>query len=1350
MTAVLQQPVPWGAYLPYLVARELAADPQAGLAGRERRIDAVVLFADISGFTAISEALAMGGRGGAEELTGLLNAYLAPAIATVEQFGGSVGKLGGDALTAIFPFGDGEREAVARRALACALAIQAHVARYAATNTSVGAFSLTMRVGLADGPLLTNVVGAPGARLELVLAGAVLARAAAAERAARPGEVAAAMSLLAGLSGVTAEPRPAAGGEHAGGGFAIVAEIREPPVPAPLAPIGPLPPAAARQAAAFLPTAIARRLESGQASFVNEHRAVTVLFAAFPAPDPELDQQAGAKLQAYLSRVFRTVRRFGGYVNKTQMDDKGSTFLALFGAPLSHEDDAARALQCALELRDLPAPDGPAVRAGIAAGLVYCGEVGSATHREYTVIGDTVNLAARLMQAAAPGQILVGDSTRRAAGPAFDWGEATALAVRGRSAAVTVSVLEGARSAPADSGLPSGDPIGRAAERTVLEAALERALSGSGQVVGLRGEAGVGKSALARATLNAAAQLGARCMRGECLSYRSASGYLAWREIMRGLVGIDSAAPPARQAERLAERLTAIDPRLSARMPLLGAALGLPMADNAVTRELGPQERKQGLEALVLDLLDHAAAEAPLALAIESCDWIDPLSRDLLEAVARHIAGLPVLIVLTYRSAPGHGALRLPHSRELRVAELSPEEAERLIARVVARLYGPNATPPRALVERVNARAQGNPFYIEQLLSLAHERGLDLSSDAAIAALELPDSLHSLILSRIDRLSEDAKTALKVASVIGREFSPRWLSGVYPPLANNGHLRDGLAELRRSDLAVPGGDGPDAAYLFRHVLTREVAYASLSRATRADLHERAGAFIERSFPGELDRHLDLLAHHYGLSDNQLKQREYLARAAEAAYAAGACSAAADFFRKLLPLLHRQERSGVLTRLGMALRLCGRWDEAHTAYREALELAPDERAAARVRSMFGELLLRRGDYAAAREWFEEARAGFSAAADRAGIAEVAEQLAMVDYSQGNYAQALAALERALDRTQRGDDRLHSLQLLNNIGAVYEAVGELERALDCYERSLQLSADLGSRRHIGVAVGNMGNIYAARGDYGRALDCYNQKLQCAQEIGDRLELGIAVLNLGGAYEAQGEYGRATACYLRSLELSLELGDRLGVGLSLWGAGASALGAERFDEAEELLERAADLLGTLSATADLAPCLLHRAELAVRRGNHLAAHELLAAALPLAEASESSATALRCRLLDAICARALGWLNPAEAAARIAPLLADDLGEEERAAVLYTLVCVDGARAEDRTAAARIYRSLHARTPNAEYRRRYMELMGVALAPPSPLPPLPAIVVERPLDADELLARADAVLGGALELG
>lgn len=1419
MVAAAQQTLPWSAYLPYFVARELARDPDSHLVGRTWHEPVVVLFADISGFTAISESLAAPGRGGAEELTGILNAYLAPAIALVESYGGSIGKLGGDALTAIFPYTPANRGPVAQRALACALAIQAHVARYTAITTSAGPFTLAMRIGLAAGPLLSTIVGDPQTRLELVLAGGVLVRAVAAEHAAQPGEVVVTEDLLDALGHTerllrgqmvppapdraasaddgrpTTGDGPAAAGESAGlrhlssaGSGAgpqqptqlfAVSRMALQPEPAPLPPITTLPIGAAQKAATFLPAVIARRIESGHASFVNEHRNVSVLFAAFRGCDADTNPDAAAWLQAYLSRIFQVVQRYGGYVNKVDMGDKGNSFLVLFGAPLSHEDDAARALQCALELQKVaieagssgpdPLPTDPAaqerggdrlpltlhpasytLRVGVTSGLVYCGQVGSASHREYTVIGDTVNLAARLMEAAAPGQILAAETTRRATGGRFHWQDAGELHVRGRAAPIAAGALIGAISAAYDSPMHV-DLIGRGDVLDQLSRMLSQSLGGRGQVVGLAGEAGLGKSALAGAILDRAEQHGARCLRGECLSYRTASSYLVWQSVLRGLLAIEPSWPAERQIAQLSAAVEALDRRMAPRIPLLAAALGLPMAESALTLSLDQEVRKAAVETMVADMLAEASARRPLVILLESCDWIDPLSRDLLEAAARRSAALPVLFLLTYRNGPGspeyepsaQRVTRLPTFSEIRLGELSREASAQLIDEIAARLFGGGAAMPPLLIERITAQAQGNPFFIEELLSLIHDRQIAPDDTAALEQLELPDSLHSLILSRIDRLPESARTALKVASVIGREFDPEWLSGVYPPLGDPGQLTGRLEELRRSDLAVLDRPPPEFTYHFKHVLTREVAYTSLTRATRAELHERTGAFIEQRYAGSLDRHLDLLAYHYGLSNNQIKQREYLLRAGMAALDSGANESAIGFLRRLLPMLHRHERSAVLLKLGKACRIVGRWAEAEEAYQEALTLAPDRETVIRCRTMMGELLLRRGDFATARAWLELARGDAISCGDRQAEGEAIEHLGLVSWSQGDYASALSYLERALDHVGVQGENARTAQLLNNIGLIYWTRDDLARALDCFERCLRIAAAQGNRRFVGVAVGNMGNIYMVRGDYGRALDCYAQKLQCAVEVGDKLEIGISVDNLGTIYESVGEYARATACFLRSLDLALTLGDRLGVGLALLGAGSTALEAGRLDEADHLLERASALLRLIEAGADLSTCLYSQADLAARRGRSKEALGLLAEALLLAEAGSCRDVALRCRLLAAICERTLGRLSPTMAAAQVAPLLANAAGDAERAAIHYTLACVDGARAEDRATAARLYRALHARTPNNEYRRRYAELMGVTLPLPVPLPPLPGVVSEHSPDQAALLYRADLLL-------
>lgn len=1365
--------MPWGSFLPYHLARELAADPAVELLGYERRIPAVVLFADISGFSALSAAMPRG-PASAEELTALINAYFTPIIALIQSYGGIVAKFGGDSLTAFFSTERDDRTTVVRRAVACALALQSHMCRYVYLETTAGIFSLGMRVGLASGPVFCTVVGSATTRLEPIVAGGVLELAAAAQALAAPGEVVVHAALLPHLGWARTEPREGGAGRSAF--FAVLSTV-EIPEPAPLARLPQLSQAAIQRLLAFLPPTIAERLDSGYLGFVGEHRAVTALFLAFSGFDYDNDPEVGPRLKRYLGRVFAVVQRYDGYVNKVTMGDKGSTALVLFGAPVAHEDDADRALQCALELRALSieseelrksraAPqsrehsgDGAAgetlnapcsVRIGIASGFVFSGQVGSTARQEYTVIGDAVNLAARLMQSAEPGEILVEEATTRAAWGGFCWGEARRLRVRGRSSDVMALPLDGLGGAgsPRASDSEMRGVIGRDAEFAALRARLGQALEGRGQVVAISGGAGSGKSALVAAALAEGARYGVRALYGECISYRSASPYLVWQPIVRRLLGLDDAQGGADQAAIAAEHLRALDPRLFPRLPLLNALAGLQIAESELTAAMDGEARKFATEALAGDLIAAAAAESPLAIVLESCQWIDPLSRDLLVSVARRCAGLPLLLIFAYRGEPEARedwaaplrSLQLPHLSELQLGELAPDDAEALTRSLLARRFGPGAVISEQLLAQILGRAQGNPLFIVELVGLLHERNIDPAT--AGDELELPDSLHRLVLSRIDRLGEGARTVLKVASVVGQEFSPSWLAGIYPPVGSGEQLDRTLEELQRAELAVLGQKGAEPAYLFRHVITREVAYESLSTVLRATLHARVGDYIEATYGGDLEPFLDLLAHHYSLSDNRQKQREYLLRAGIAAQAAFANEAAVSFYERLLPLIPERERSDVLLRLGQVLRHVGRWEEAEQRFREALRLANDQVTAARCRLEQGDLLRERGDPDAV-EWLEAARRSFAAAGHTAGLAEAEQRLGLIAMARGDYQQALAAFESALKPLNESGDKNRAAKLLVNLGAVFWSSGDLSRALDCFERSLRLASEAGNRHYVGVAVGNLGGIYHLRGDYGRAFDCYLQTLQCAFDVGDRLEMCISIGNLGHIYEDQGEYRRAKSCYLRSLEIALDLGDRMGVGMALLGLSTLAAAEADLPEATLLAEQAEAVFASMGAAYELADSRLLRADLAAKSGLHELALLLLGEARELAAEADNSEAAYRCALLEVELDLARGAIDSQTAVATLRAMLDSYEREEQRADLLAAIVRADGAQAAARAAAAGLYRSLHRNTPKASYRRAYSELMGVALPVPAPLPAPPPAVTRRLPSYGALLERADSFI-------
>ncbi|HYF65279.1 MAG TPA: adenylate/guanylate cyclase domain-containing protein, partial [Herpetosiphonaceae bacterium] len=357
----------WQAYLPHYVTVDLATHPGESPVGRQQRFAVVALFADIAGFTALSEALGQEGRSGTEQLTTILNQCFAPLIDIIHQHGGVISTFSGDALTVLFALGDGAAAAAARRAAHCALSMQAIMDDFAMVRTAVGPWSLTLKIGLAAGSVLYTTVGDPAVRTVAIVGGAVLDQCSAAQSMAEAGEIIVHRPSLPDLEGlIDADPADDRFGRL----------LRQPSEVAfePVAALDLLPEQTIETMAAYLHPSIAGRLREGQATFINERRPVTVLFINFDHFDYDHDPEVGAKLQDYFANVLRAIERYGGYLNKVEIGDKGSSYLVLFGAPVAHENDIERANHCALDLRDLDAVE---ARIGINTGFVFSGLIGS-------------------------------------------------------------------------------------------------------------------------------------------------------------------------------------------------------------------------------------------------------------------------------------------------------------------------------------------------------------------------------------------------------------------------------------------------------------------------------------------------------------------------------------------------------------------------------------------------------------------------------------------------------------------------------------------------------------------------------------------------------------------------------------------------------------------------------------------------------------------------------------------------------------------------------------------------------------------------------------------------------------
>lgn len=1051
----------------------------------------------------------------------------------------------------------------------------------------VGAASLAIKVGVASGPVRRFLVGDPAVQTIDVLAGDTLQRMAAAEHLAQKGDVivdaatAAALGGLAELGEWRADPDDGA----------RFAELRGLRAEVPAAPWPPLPVDALGEAASrpWLLPPVFERLRAGMGAFLTELRPIVALFVRFGGIDYDGDPLAQEKLDAFILWAQRILRAYDGYILQLTIGDKGSFFYAALGAPIAHEDDAVRAVMAALELREPRLPYLDPVQIGLSQGRARTGAYGGVTRRTYGVLGDDVNLAARLMQAAPPGQVLVSQDVRRSTGDRFTWEPRAPIAVKGKAEPVTAFRLIGldrhrTRLHEPRYALPM---VGRQAELAFVLDRLALAEGGLGQVVGVTAEAGMGKSRLVAEVVRAARARGLLVYGGECQSYGASTPYLAWQGVWRAFFGLDPATGPDEQVGALRVALARIDPALLPRLPLLGAALGLPIADNELTGAFDARLRKESLEGLLLSCLRARAAELPILIVLEDCHWIDALSHDLLEVLARASAGLPVLFLLAYRPPQLQRLLAprvtaLPHFRELALDSLLPDEVATLVRLKLGQFFGDIAAVPDELVEQINARTQGNPFYVEELLNYMRGQGLDPRDPEALRELDLPPSLHSLILSRIDRLSESQKSLIKVASVIGRLFRAAILWGVSSFFGQQERVRRELEELSALELTPLDTPEPELTYLFKHIVTQEVAYESLPYATRATIHEQIGQYLERSSAGR-DQLVDLLAFHYDRSENLPKRREYLLRAGVAAQAIYANEAAIDYFQRLLALPPAEEHGDALVRLGEVLVVVGRWDEALERYTAALalfEARAEAAAAARCRTLIGELLRKQGRHAEAHQWLDRALADFAALGDEGGRAQTLNIAGTLSLHEGDYAAARRQYEACLGLARALGDKVLEGRVLSNLGIVAFHEGDADAARRRFVESLAVRREVGNPLWIANSLGNLGMLALEAGDYSGARPYIEESLALERATGDRSAIAISLNNLGKALTAQGDYAQARATLREAIQINGELGEPWALNYLLEDMGVLAALTGQPERALRLAGAAAALREAISA--------------------------------------------------------------------------------------------------------------------------------------------------------------------------
>jgi class 3 adenylate cyclase/pimeloyl-ACP methyl ester carboxylesterase len=706
---------------------------------------------------------------------------------------------------------------------------------------------------------------------------------------------------------------------------------------------------------AYTPKHLAEKILVSRASLEGERKQVTVLFvdvSGFTALSETLDPEDVHQLMDHaFDAMLSEVHRFEGTVNQFL----GDGLMALFGAPIAHEDHAVRAVHAALGIRRALAVQRERVwaersiefdvRMGLNTGLVVVGSIGDNLRMDYTAVGDTTNVAARLLALAAPGQILVSNETARVVQPNFHLQPLGEVVVKGKARPLRTFRVEGARGAGSRLEAEAGEGltpfVGREHELAILHDRFAEARDGRGQAVFVSGEAGLGKSRLLLEFRRHAEVAGGRCLLGHCVSYGRSISYLPVLDLVRALLELEEGDSVGAILEKIEAGVLRLGADLAWTVPFVRALFSLDPGE-AEVRAMTPAHRRGRMAEALRALLIRQSLEAPLTVVVEDLHWIDSHSEEVLRLVLEGLATVPMLVFLTHR--PGYTA---PFGEQTYYTRISLRVLPgQQTATMVAGILG---TPdvPRPVLDLVTRRAEGNPLFIEELSKALVEDGTLERSNGGyrltrnLADVAIPNRIQDVIMARIDRLADDAKTALQVASVIGREFTARLVERVSPVERRAGHA---LGELRAVELIYETATHPELAYMFKHALTHDVAYESLLKQRRRLLHRRAGEVIEELYADRLAEFFETLAWHYVQGETWSKAADYLVKSARKARGQFSYGEATRLCIEAVGVLDRHgdvETGGLvvaLELLGDLESLQSRLVPANAAYDRAVALA----------------------------------------------------------------------------------------------------------------------------------------------------------------------------------------------------------------------------------------------------------------------------------------------------------------------------------------------------------------------------------------------------------------------------
>jgi class 3 adenylate cyclase/tetratricopeptide (TPR) repeat protein len=1135
---------------------------------RHQTVDGTLVHIDISGFTAMSERLAAKGKVGAEEVAGVLTTVFTELLTVAADLGADMLKFGGDALLLLFT---GPEHSL--RAVRASGEMRLRLRSVGKISTPAGRVSLRMTVGVHAGSL--NLVIAGDSHRELIVAGDAATTVVEMEESAEAGEIVLSEATAASL------PEHYLGARRGAG--RLLAHIP------PSMDFDPEPVASHPDPAIFIPVALREAAASGTGE--GEHRIITAAFVKYHGTARVLRENGESELCEQLNELVRVTQEaaeeYGVAFLSTDIDRDGGKIILTAGSPVATGADEERMLRTVRAIVDRYR--GLTLKVGVNRGPAFSGDVGAPFRRAHTVIGDAVNLAARVMSRAADAEILATDGVLAHSAVLFDTEPVPPFQVKGKTAPVeawTIGGVVGRRSTKsADTAL-----VGREGEMKVALGAIDgETVTGLVDVVG---PSGIGKSRLVRELRAQRPNVDWHFSAGEL--FEASTPYFAYQRLLREVLGIDLHEPRKRAAAELQSWVDAATPELAPWLPLIASVMDLPCDGTEETEQLDAKYRRARTHEVVEALIDSALPN-PTVMIIEDAHWLDEASRELTSHLAAEGAKRSWLLMPVHR--PTDFTMAGDGDIAVELGPLSTDESHQL-----AEILLEDSPMLASRLAPIVARAGGNPLFLTELVNAADSEG---------EAGELPDSIEALVLARIDRLDPIHRKLLRYASVVGTSFDIGLLTSALEDVEPS--VCDPQAWKALEEYVVGRTQGD---MRFRQQLFHDVAYSGLPYKTRRILHERVGLALERLAGADANNAAERLSVHFMRAELFDKAWHYSLIAGNEAKAKFGNADAIEFYARAIGAAHHldlpnDEVAEVAETLGDVAEVAGMYDEADKAFSDARRLTADDPiAATRLLRKQGVLRERRGAYSQALRWYRRALNNLNGVAECKEEVEVRLAYAGVRFRQARYDDQLRWANEALDQATRQCpySAAHALRLL---GLAERQLGDGEQSLEYLRQALRIYEENGDLVGQADCLNNLGGVDYRQGKWDLASARWEQCTETRRKVGDVVGAAMAENNIAAIRSDQGKWDEADELFhqvrrvLRAAEFSL------GVSAVTSNLGRVAARAGRFEDAHELLAEALTDLEAIGAEHFVHEAKAHLAEAHLFAGD-VAACERVAAPL------------------------------------------------------------------------------------------------------------------------------------------